>query len=140
MPRYTKTLSEKLCLQIAEGASVRELCRDFKINRAAFYQWLAKYEDFRNRYQAALLLRADFLFDEMLTIADDGRTDKVTRTDKKGNEYEVTDMDVIQRSKLMVETRRYMIECLNRGKYAPKGQTSDTGELRIIVENSPDIK
>lgn len=142
MPRYTKTLSEKLCVAIAEGKGVRQVCIDLKVNRSAFYQWLAKYDDFLARYQAAQLLRAEFIFDEMLEIADDGKNDTYIVTDKKtGEEYEKTNYDVIQRSKLRVETRRYILEVLNRSKYTSKVLgNGDNGELKIIVENSPDVK
>ena len=109
---FTQDVADRICEGLAEGYSLRRICMDKGMpNAGTVCRWLASNESFREQYARAREAQAETLFDEMLDIADDGRNDKYT--DDNGNER--TDHDVIARSKLRVETRKWMA-----GKLKPK--------------------
>lgn len=113
-PSFTQKIADAICEGIAEGRSLRDICSDEGMpNKATVFRWLADdaYVLFRDQYTRAREAQADVLFDEILQIADDGTRD--TYTDKDGNER--TDQDVIARSRLRVDARKWMA-----GKLRPK--------------------
>ncbi len=120
---YTEALAAKLCLRLAEGETLRAICRDGAMpDKATVLRWLAdkaKFE-FRDQYAHARDMQADALFDEALEIADDVSGD--WSTDKDGKK--VLDHENIQRSRLRVDTRKWAA-----GKMAPKryGDKLDLG-------------
>jgi hypothetical protein len=109
---FTQEVADLICDGLAEGYSLRKICREESMpNISTVCRWLATNEDFRKQYAHAREVQADTLFDETLDIADDGRND--TYLDEDGNPR--TNHDVIARSKLRVETRKWMA-----GKLKPK--------------------
>ena len=83
---------------------------------------------FRERYMRAKEVAADVLADECIKIADDAALDTRTRLNRKtGKEYAQTDLDHIQRSRLMVDTRKWVASKLAPQKYGERLQTELTG-------------
>ena len=106
-----------ICAEIAKGKSVRAICRDTKgLTQSVIYTWLAKSNTFQEQYARARLNQADTLFDEILEIADDGRND--TYVDDQG--VIKTNQDVIARSRLRVDSRKWMAGKLRPKKYGDK--------------------
>ncbi len=120
---YTEALVAEICRRLAEGETLRSVCRDKAMpDKATILRWLAdkKKADFREQYIYAREMQADALFDEALEIADDASGD--WSTDKDGKK--VLDHENIQRSRLRVDTRKWAA-----GKMAPKkyGDKLDLG-------------
>ena len=120
---YTEALAAEICRRLAEGETLRSVCRDKAMpDKATILRWLAdkKKADFREQYVYAREMQADALFDEALEIADDASGD--WSTDKDGKK--VLDHENIQRSRLRVDTRKWAA-----GKMAPKkyGDKLDLG-------------
>ncbi len=112
--RYTADLAADICRRLAEGETLRAICRDPAMpDKATVLRWLGDGEkaDFRDQYARAREMQADALFDEALEIADDASGD--WSTDKDGKK--VPDHENIQRSRLRVDTRKWAA-----GKVAPK--------------------
>lgn len=80
---------------------------------ATVFRWLANedFAAFREQYTRARETQADTLFDEILSIADDSKND--TYIDEEGRTR--TDQEVIARSRLRVDARKWMA-----GKLRPK--------------------
>ncbi len=120
---YTEALAAEICRRLAEGETLRSVCRDKAMpDKATILRWLAdkKKADFRDQYVYAREMQADALFDEALEIADDASGD--WSTDKDGKK--VLDHEHVQRSRLRVDTRKWAA-----GKMAPKkyGDKLDLG-------------
>ena len=120
---YTEALAAEICRRLAEGETLRSVCRDKAMpDKATILRWLAdkKKADFREQYVYAREMQADALFDEALEIADDASGDWTTDKDGK----KVLDHENIQRSRLRVDTRKWAA-----GKMAPKkyGDKLDLG-------------
>lgn len=102
---FTQELADKICERIADGESLRAICRDDEMpNKATVFRWLASNTDFCDQYTHARDSQADSLFDDCLAIAD-GK-----------DETPSTDM---QERRLRVDTRKWMAGKL-KGKYSEK--------------------
>ncbi len=111
---YTEALAAGICRRLAEGETLRSVCRDKAMpDKATILRWLAdkKKADFRAQYAHAREMQADALFDEALVIADDASDDWAEDKDGK----KTLDHENIQRSRLRVDTRKWAA-----GKLAPK--------------------
>lgn len=87
------------------------------------YLWMAKHIEFSESYARAREDQADTLADQILEIADDGRND--TYTDDEGKEF--VNHDVINRSRLRVDARKWVAAKLKPRKYGDKVSTELSG-------------
>jgi hypothetical protein len=102
---------------MGEGESLRSICRDDAMPAlSTVFRWLAADKDFQEQYARAMDARATLLAEEILEIADDGRND--TYKDEDGNE--ATNHDVIARSRLRVDSRKWLAARMSPRKYGDK--------------------
>jgi hypothetical protein len=122
---YTPELAAAICEHIAAGKSLRTIAAlDGMPAQSTIMVWLdGKHPDFTEQYARAREAQADKLAEEILAIADDGRSD--TYLDAEGNEK--TDSEVIQRSKLRVEARKWLASKMAPKKYGDKVTQEHTG-------------
>jgi hypothetical protein len=95
---YTEPLAAKICERLAEGETLRSVCRDQAMpDKATVLRWLGDKAktDFRDQYAHARDMQADALFDEALEIADDVSGDWMEEKDGK----KTPDHENIQRSR-----------------------------------------
>ena len=115
---YTPELAALICGHIVEGKSLRVIGGiDGMPHQSTVMAWLdGSKPEFSEQYARAREAQADKLAEEILAIADDGRSD--TYLDADGNEK--TDSEVIQRSKLRVEARKWLASKMAPKKYGDK--------------------
>jgi len=101
---------------VADGLSVTKACEKVGVTRRLFYDRLKEHEDLRYNYARAIELRADRIFDDILLIADETSGDKRSVNDEK----EITDNEAIQRSKLRVDARKWVLSRMNPKKYGDR--------------------
>ena len=131
--RYTPELAAKICARLAEGETLRAICRDTAMpDKATVLRWLAdkKKADFRDQYAHAREMQADALFDEALEIADDASGD--WSTDKDGKK--TLDHEHVQRPRLRVDTRKWAAGKLAPKRYGDKLQHTGEGGGPIRTE------
>lgn len=122
---YSQATADAICARLADGESLRAICRDEGMpDKSTVFRWLAAHDTFRDQYAHAREAQADEMFEDLLDIADDGTRD--TYTDSEGRER--TDTDVIARSKLRVDTRKWMLARMSPKKYGDRVTTELTGE------------
>ena len=95
--------------------------------------------EFSEQYARAREAQADKLAEEALQIADDGRSD--TYVDGDGNVK--TDTEVIQRSKLRVDTRKWLASKMAPKKYGDKvaiGGADDLGPVQTVTKEMTDAE
>lgn len=113
---------------IEEGKSLRSilLSNDMPSSRT-FYSWLDADKEKVKRYARATEIRAEAIFEDMLEIADDGTNDFMTIT--KGDlEYNVEDKEVTNRSRLRLDTRKWMLSKMQPKKYGDKLDVTSDGD------------
>jgi len=93
--------------------------------RSTVYAWLLDdVEGFSDRYARARTIQAETIADDLLTIADDGTNDVRVLPDGR----EIVDNDVIQRSKLRVDTRKWLLSKMLPKQYGEKTQLEVAGK------------
>lgn len=99
---FTPDVAATICTRLAEGQSLREICRDPAMpGRSTVDDWLRRNSEFAIQFAEAKAQGIGALADQLLEFADDRSND--TYTDAGGNR--VVNFDHIQRSKLRVDTR-----------------------------------
>ena len=130
---FTEEIAAEICSRIADGQSVREIClAEDMPNKATVFRWLGKHTTFRDQYALACDARAEHLADELLDIADNGENDWMERLNSDGENIGWTaNGEAIQRSKLRVDTRKWLLGKLQPKKYGDKVTTEHMGEVGI---------
>lgn len=126
---YCSELADTICERIADGQSVREICRDPDMPAmSAVFRWIATHEEFKEQYVLAREAQAQFLAEEILDIADDGTNDWMERHDKEGEAIGWRENgEAMQRSRLRVDTRKWVLSKLLPKKYGDKITNEHTG-------------
>jgi len=111
---YSEALAVEILSKIASGMSLREISRDSAMPaKSTLSLWIAKdRENFSARYEQACKARAWVWADELVDIADDSVNDYMLRQSKSGEEYEATNPEAIARSRLRVDTRKWILSKL----------------------------
>ena len=67
--KYSPKLVELICSGIANGESLRAVCRDIEIDPGTVCGWLAKFADFADRYRVAKEAQADVYAEDIIDYA-----------------------------------------------------------------------
>lgn len=115
--KYSEEIANLICEQIAHSdKGLVSICKELKLNASTVYDWIQKHEIFANKYARAREIQADFLADQIIEISDESHNDILK--DKEGNEY--TNHEVIARSRLRVDARKWKASKLYPKKYADR--------------------
>lgn len=134
MPRgrptsYSDEKADIICERLALGESLKGICEtDGLPCQATVFNWIATRPDFLEKYRRAREAQADAFFDDLLTIADDGRNDWMKRLGKDGQSLGwVENGEALRRSALRIEARKWMAAKIAPKKYGEKVETTVTG-------------
>lgn len=118
---YNQEIVDKICSRIAEGRSLRSICRDDEDIpvESAVYAWLAKHDEFKEKYARAREAQMDVMAEEILEIADDGSNDWMERNQGDNTAW-VQNGEAMQRSRLRVDSRKWLMSKLAPKKYGDK--------------------
>ena len=120
---FTQEVADAICARLEAGESLRAICRtDESMPPAAtIFRWLEANEAFREQYTRARTTGYQLLADEIIDIADDSSNDWVERENVKTGRVEtVLDSDHVQRSKLRIDTRKWMLSKMLPKVYGDK--------------------
>ena len=144
---FTNDVADEICEQIAEGLSLRSICRkDKQPGLRTIMRWLREKPEFRQQYASARDAQADALFEEAFDIADDASNDWMKREGKDGSIAWVENGESIQRSRLRVDLRKWAAGKLAPKKYGEKIVQEHAGSVeireirRVIVRADGDKK
>ncbi len=105
---YNKAIAELICERLADGESLRKICADEDFpSKTSVFRWLAQHKEFRDLYARAKDDQIELLADELTDIADE--VPKHFVPDPDGGESERIDSAGIQRNKLRVDTRKWVL-------------------------------
>lgn len=126
--KYTQLLADKICEQLSEGISLRTVCKAEDMPSAAsVFTWLRTKAQFLEQYARAKEASSDAMAEDILDIADDGTNDWMV-IHRGGHTTEVPNNEVLQRSKLRVDTRKWLMSKMKPKKYADKLDVTSGGE------------
>ncbi len=137
--KYTKALAREICQCMADGASLREVCRAERMPAESTVRGWAidDVEGFSAQYARGVELRAMRWAEEALEIADDGTNDWIKRRSEDGEVQVIFDHEHIQRSRLRVDTRKWLLSKVLPKVYGDKLQ--HTGEGGGPIRVRPDL-
>jgi hypothetical protein len=136
---FSEALAADICALVAEGKSLRFICQEEKMpSRETVRTWLRDNPAFSGQYARAYEEYAEGVFEEMLEIADDARNDYVERETKKGT-FVVLDDEAVSRSRLRVDTRKWMLARLAPKKYGDKLDVNHGGSVKVKVTIGGDV-
>jgi len=119
--KYSQQLADTICDLLVDGKSLRTICSTAKMpSRSTVIRWLAENEAFRNQYARARELQADTLAEEILDIADKAVLGERLKKDGKGKVLERQTGDMVERSKLMIDARKWYAGKLQPKKYGER--------------------
>lgn len=107
-----------ICKRVAQGESLVSILRqkDKTLpSYTTFYEWVNDDKTIADRYARARDERAELLFEEILQIADETESDIY-----KSDGVEKVNHEAINRSKLRVDARKWVLAKMNNGKYGDK--------------------
>lgn len=138
---YSDKTAAQLCEYIADGKSLRTACAMPGMpSTATVMRWLSdERPEFREQYARAREAQADLLAEQILQIADDGTND--SQTDDDGNVR--VDQDVIARSRLRVDARKWLASKMAPKKYGDKlalGGADDLGPIQTATKPMTDAE
>jgi len=97
------------------------------------FDWLAKHEQFSELYAHAREARAELHAEEILEIADDARNDFMEREAKSGETFTALDTEAVLRSRLRIDTRKWLLSKLLPRQYGDKMQIAGDGGGPVII-------
>ena len=145
--KYSQELVDKICEQIALGYSLRAVTKDESIPpMGTIMRWLAerdetgsyKYPAFREQYARACEERTEAMAEDILDIADDGASDYMEIERKDGTTTEVLNKEAVQRSRLRVDTRKWLMAKMKPKKYGDHLDIKQKSEITHKFEDMTD--
>lgn len=131
---YKQETADKICEEISTSAkSLRTICAmEGMPSVGTVLKWLREDTNgFLAQYTRAKEEQADLIVEDILDIADDGTNDYMTII-KGDTTYNVEDKEVTSRSKLRVESRKWIASKLKPKKYGEKMDVTSTNTTVIV--------
>lgn len=127
---FSKKVANQICERLIAGESLRAICDSAGMpNKSTVFRWLDRHTEFRDQYARAREIQAEMMADELLSIADDASGDLT-----KGESGHVGNSAAVHRSKLRVETRKWIASRLLPKKYGEKLEVGHSGEMQIETQ------
>lgn len=135
---YTDEKAKKICeLTSTSHKSLKTICDELNIPVRTVLDWLASNTDFSQKYARAKDEQADFLVEELMEIADDSSKDTLIDPET-GKKYE--NKEWTNRSRLRVDTRKWIASKLKPRKYSERIDLNHSGEVGIKQITGMEIK
>lgn len=133
---YSDDLAALICTRLAAGESLRNICKDNGFpDRMTVIRWLAmtEREEFQRQYAQAREAQADHYADEIVSLADTCRIGIKTKTNEKG-EVETTEGDMVERTRLQIDARKWYASKLAPKKYGDKQEITGKDGAPLIPD------
>jgi hypothetical protein len=128
---YSQEVADAICAKLAEGESLRSACRgDGMPSAPTVIRWIRENRAFAEQYAMAREAGYQLLADQLLEIADDSSRD--TYVDDNGNQR--TDTEVVARSRLRLDTRKWMLSKMLPKIYGDKVELGGSVDLNAKIE------
>lgn len=123
---YTKAIGDKICDRLANGESLLKICKDETMpHRATIHRWLLAtetdekgetvktYQEFCDKYDIAIAVRTDLMFDEIEAIADESNEIIKKGAEKKSSAY-------ASAQRLRIDARKWYLSKVMPKKYGDR--------------------
>jgi hypothetical protein len=137
---YSKEVADTLLDRMANGETPTEVCRDPAMpSWVVMCRWRRQNEDFDKRYRIAHESCVEYLVSDVVNISDNAVNDYVDRINPRGKTTRVFDREHFERSRLRVESRKWMAAKILRWTYGDKSEvevrTPDGVNIKVEARN-----
>jgi hypothetical protein len=124
---YTPEIAETILERLEDGEGLIAICRDDGMpSDGAVRHWVeTDYQGFAARYAQARARGVERLADEILELSDDGSRDVKVLPDGR----EIVDYEVVARSRLRVDSRKWLLSKLLPKQYGDRVDLNHSGEI-----------
>lgn len=123
-----ETIFNTIFETIENGKSLRYALSQIPLSSKTFYEWIEEDEEKVKQYARATEERAEAILDEMIDIVDDSSNDVDEFEIIEGIVSTRTNNEVVQRSRLRYDARKWLVSKLNPKKYGDKLDVTTDGE------------
>ena len=124
---YTHEIGEEICRRLASGESLRSICRSEGMpDERTVRTWALENETFSPQYAKARDIGMDAMADEIVEIADNGSNDWMERHHGEDVAW-VTNGEAMGRSRLRVDTRKWLLSKIAPKRYGDRVTTALVG-------------
>lgn len=126
--KYSQETADVICERLASGESMRTISKaEGMPAMSTMFLWLREHKEFSEQYAKAKEEGVDALVEELLDIADDGSNDWMEINDEDNPGYKFNG-EHYQRSRLRIDTRKWIASKLKAKKYGDKLDVVSDGE------------
>jgi hypothetical protein len=134
---YTQDVVDEILARLANGETLRAICKEDHLPKeSTVRRWAVDdVNGFFAHYAKAREIGYHTMADELLEVADDGRNDWMERNGDDGAGWQANG-EHLQRSRLRVDTRKWLLSKALPKVYGDKAQldhTSSDGSFSVIV-------
>lgn len=134
---FTQELADVICERIATGESLRAICNDEGMpSKSTIFKWLNGFDAFSDQYARAREAGMEALADEILEIADSQEGDILKTEDGR----ELVNHDAIQRARLRVDTRKWLMSKIAPKRYGDKLDLNHSGSIERLSDDALDAR
>lgn len=124
---YSLDVGTVICERLIEGESLAAICRSPGYpSRGTVVRWAATIDTFKTMYFEARELQAEQYAEEIISIADDSSNDWMNTEAGR-----VPDREVIARSRLRVDSRKWIACKLLPKKYGDRTDLNLSGSMKV---------
>ena len=109
----------QICGKISNGSTLRKALDESSLAYETFFRWIDEDEAKSKQYTRATELRAEAMAEELLSISDAVGNDVIIGEDGQ----EITNHNIIQRDRLRVDSRKWLMSKMFPKKYSEKTTT-----------------
>lgn len=129
---YSDELLAEILDRVSSGESLSGICNSETMpTRKSFFDWVAKDDSIRKKYEFAMQMRADVYAEDILAISDE----LVVEGKFQGEDFRIdVSSSAVARNRLRVDARRWLASKMNSKKYGDKVTNEVTGESGGAVQ------
>ena len=129
---YTQALAETICARLAEGESLRSICIDEMPHESTVRLWVADdVQGFATHYARSRAVGYERHAEEIIDLADMCRMGAKTTTKADGT-TEVVTSDMVDRARLQIDARKWILAKMLPKKYGDKIAIGGADDLPAI--------
>lgn len=128
---YSEELAREICATIAKnGDGLKQLCARHPHwpDRDTVFEWMKTHKEFSDWYAQAKREQIEAFIDDIIEISDNTKNDTLIKKSKDGSEFVTANNEWIQRSRLRVDTRKWLASKLMPKLYGDKGLGGELAE------------
>lgn len=131
---YKRDVANIILARLAEGQSLKSICNDKGLpSMSTVFKWMSEDTDgFSEKYARAKREGAEAWAEEILDISDDATNDWMenNKPDDPGWKF---NGEAVQRSRLRVDSRKWLLSKLIPKKYGEKLDVEHSGEVKVSL-------